>query len=70
MTQLALLTEIPAPYRIPLFNALAERIDLRVHFLRAHQPSRRYALHAEEMRFEVAGAPRYPLGRAGRDGWW
>jgi glycosyltransferase involved in cell wall biosynthesis len=52
LTRLALLTEIPAPYRIPLFNALAERVDLRVLFLRERHPDRRYDLHRDELRFE------------------
>lgn len=52
LTRLALLTEIPAPYRIPLFNALAERVDLRVLFLRERHPERRYDLHRDELRFE------------------
>lgn len=52
MTRLTLLTEIPAPYRIPLFNALAERLDLRVLFLRERHPARPYELHEEELRFE------------------
>jgi glycosyltransferase involved in cell wall biosynthesis len=52
VTRLALLTEIPAPYRIPLFNALDERVDLRVLFLRARHPDRRYELHRDEIRFE------------------
>jgi len=51
VTRVALLTEIPAPYRIPLFNALADRVDLRVLFLRERNPERPYALHAEEIRF-------------------
>jgi glycosyltransferase involved in cell wall biosynthesis len=50
--RVALLTEIPAPYRIPLFNALAERVDLRVLFLRAHHPDRPYDLHRHELRFD------------------
>jgi glycosyltransferase involved in cell wall biosynthesis len=49
--RVALLTEIPAPYRIPLFNALAERVDLTVVFLRERNPERPYELHAEELRF-------------------
>jgi glycosyltransferase involved in cell wall biosynthesis len=49
--KLALLTEIPAPYRIPLFNALVEKLELTVLFLRAHNPERPYALHEEEWRF-------------------
>ncbi|HKU59001.1 MAG TPA: glycosyltransferase family 4 protein [Gaiellaceae bacterium] len=52
MTRVVLLTEIPAPYRIPLFNALAERVDLRVLFLAARQPERLYQLHAEELRYD------------------
>jgi len=51
LTRVALLTEIPAPYRIPLFNALAKRVALRVLFLRARHPERHYELHGEEIRF-------------------
>ena len=40
--KLALLTEIPAPYRIPLFNALAERVDFRALFLSRRDPRRPY----------------------------
>lgn len=51
--RLALLTEIPAPYRIPLFNALSERVDLRVLFLAERDPRRGfYALHRDEWRFD------------------
>ncbi|MFN2628004.1 MAG: glycosyltransferase family 4 protein [Gaiellaceae bacterium] len=52
MTRISLLTEIPAPYRVPLFNALADRVDLTVLFLRARNPERPYRLHAAEFRFE------------------
>ena len=52
MTRLTLLTEIPAPYRIPLFNALADRVDLRVLFLQQRHPDRPYDLHREELRFD------------------
>jgi glycosyltransferase involved in cell wall biosynthesis len=52
VTRVTLLTEIPAPYRIPLFNALAERVDLRVLFLRERHPDRPYDLHRDELRFE------------------
>jgi glycosyltransferase involved in cell wall biosynthesis len=51
MTRVTLLTEIPAPYRLPLFNALAERVDLDVLFLRDRQPDRLYDAHVEERRF-------------------
>jgi len=49
--RVVLLTEIPAPYRIPLFNALAERVDLHVLFLAARNPDRPYRLHEDEIRF-------------------
>jgi glycosyltransferase involved in cell wall biosynthesis len=49
--RLVLLTEIPAPYRIPLFNALAEQTDLHVVFLRERNPERPYGLHRDEWRF-------------------
>lgn len=65
--RLALLTEIPAPYRIPLFNALAERVDLRVLFLAERDPRRPfYEAHADERRYDhrVLGGPR--LRRGGR----
>ena len=51
MKRLALLTEIPAPYRIPLFNALADRLDLTVLFLRERNPDRPYQLHDDEFLF-------------------
>lgn len=66
MTRLALLTEIPAPFRIPLFNALAERLDLGVTFLRSSQPTRRYRLHEDELRFEWNVLPGLGLGESSR----
>jgi glycosyltransferase involved in cell wall biosynthesis len=51
VTRVALLTEIPAPFRIPLFNALSDRLDLTVLFLRARNPERPYRMHAEEIHF-------------------
>ena len=51
--RLALLTEIPAPYRIPLFNALSQRVDLRVLFLAERDPRRGfYEPHRDEWRFD------------------
>jgi len=65
--RLALLTEIPAPYRIPLFNALAERVELRVLFLSRRDPRRGfYELHANEWRFDHRFLPGPQLRRAGR----
>lgn len=66
MARLALLTEIPAPFRIPLFNALAELVDLNVVFLRERQPSRRYELHEDELRFEWQVLPGFRLGSGSR----
>lgn len=65
--RLALVTEIPAPYRIPLFNALAERVELRVFFLAERDPRRTfYEQHKEEWRFghRVLGGAQ--LRRGGR----
>ena len=57
--RIALLTEIPAPYRIPLFNALAERdgVDLRVLFLAERDPRRQYPVYEEEFRFARSVLP-------------
>ena len=66
MTRVTLLTEIPAPYRIPLFNALAERVDLTVVFLRDRNPDRPYDLHADELHFERTTLPGLDLTVRGR----
>ena len=65
--KLALLTEIPAPYRIPLFNALAEQVELRVLFLAASDPRRPfYEAHAEERRYDHRVLGGLQLRRGGR----
>jgi glycosyltransferase involved in cell wall biosynthesis len=53
-TRICLLTEIPAPFRIPLFNALGAEpgIDLDVLFLAHRDPKRPYADHVDEFAFE------------------
>lgn len=63
--RVVLLTEIPAPYRIPLFNALAARVDLEVVFLAQRNPDRPYALHEAELRFRRQVLPRrdFTVGR-------
>jgi glycosyltransferase involved in cell wall biosynthesis len=66
VTRVALLTEIPAPYRIPLFNALAERVELTVLYLRERNPERPYDLHSDELRFRRAVLPGIDLTLAGR----
>lgn len=49
--KLAVVTEIAAPYRIPLFNALAERLSLEAVFLAEADPRRDYPFYREEFRF-------------------
>ncbi|MHB8643719.1 MAG: glycosyltransferase family 4 protein [Gaiellaceae bacterium] len=66
--RIALLTEIPAPYRIPLFNALAatKDVDLRVLFLSERDPRRQYPVYEEEFRFDrrvLSGAGAVARGR-------
>jgi glycosyltransferase involved in cell wall biosynthesis len=65
--RLALLTEIIAPYRIPVFNALAARddIDLQVIFLSENDPTlRQWPVYKKEIRFpyEVLPAWRQRVG--------
>ena len=52
--RIALLTEIPAPYRIPLFNALAASpgMNLRVLFLAQRDPRREYPVYDREFSFD------------------
>ena len=65
--RVALLTEIPAPYRIPLFNALADRIDFRALFLARADPRRPfYEPYRDEWRFDHGFLPGRGLRRAGR----
>jgi len=65
--KLALLTEIPAPYRIPLFNALAEQVDFRALFLARGDPRRPfYEPYRDEWRFDHRFLPGYGLRRGGR----
>jgi len=57
--RVALLTEIPAPFRIALWNALAATndIDLRVLLLSERDPRRTYDLHRSEWRFDARVLP-------------
>src|SRR4051812_18141634 len=66
--RIALLTEIPAPFRIPLFNALAARshVELEVMFLSDHDPRRTYRVYRDEFRFEQTVLPRVDLQARGR----
>ena len=51
--RIAILTEIPAPYRIPLFNALAahDGVELEILYLSTLDPVRPYPVYSEEFRF-------------------
>jgi glycosyltransferase involved in cell wall biosynthesis len=64
----ALLTEIPAPYRLPLFRALAreEGIELRVLYLARSDPRRSYEFPAAEAGFEWEVLPGRGAVRGGR----
>jgi glycosyltransferase involved in cell wall biosynthesis len=64
--KLALITEIPAPFRIPLWNALAKRVDLRVVLLAERDPRRTYDLHRDEWNFEASVLPGRDLRLGGR----
>src|SRR5690349_8758226 len=58
--RLVVLTEIIAPYRIPVFNALAARdeIDLHVIFLSKTDTSmRQWRIYEEEIRFSYEVLP-------------
>lgn len=48
-----LLTNIAAPYRLPLFDALGEHVDLTVYFCQSNSPNRRWRsdLESERVRF-------------------
>ena len=65
--RLVILTEIIAPYRIPVFNALAARteVDLHVIFLAETDPGlRQWEVYRDEIRFsyEVLKSYRHRLG--------
>ena len=65
--KLVVLSEIIAPYRIPVFNALAkhERIDLHVVSLAENDPVlRQWKVYGDEIRFshEVLPSRRLTLG--------
>ena len=58
--RLVILTEIISPYRIPLFNALAQHpeVDLHVIFLAETDPSlRQWQIYKEEIDFSCQVLP-------------
>lgn len=63
------MTEIPAPFRTPLFTALAAApdVELEVSFLAARDPRRpHYRIYPDEMRFRWRVLPGLELVRGGR----
>ncbi|MDX6509790.1 MAG: hypothetical protein QOG81_1542 [Gaiellaceae bacterium] len=66
--RIALLTEIPAPFRIPLFNALAELedVELQVLFLSRNDPRRNYPVYEAEFRFDWEVLPGRDLSVGGK----
>ena len=66
--RLVITTEIISPYRIPVFNALAEHpdVDLHVIFLAETDPSmRRWKVYKEEIRFSYEVLPHWRRRIAG-----
>jgi len=66
--KLVIITEIIAPYRIPVLNALAERpeIELEVVFLSENDPTlRQWKVYKDEIKFQyhVLPAWRQRVGR-------
>jgi glycosyltransferase involved in cell wall biosynthesis len=66
--RILLVTEIPAPFRIPLFNALAAEpeIELCVCFLAEHDPRRSYRVYRDEFAFDEVILPGWGARRRGR----
>ena len=62
--RIALLTEIPAPFRVPLFDALAAQpdVELRVFFLAANDPRRNYPRVEQHFRSEVLPSRDFSIG--------
>jgi glycosyltransferase involved in cell wall biosynthesis len=66
--RLLLLTEIPAPFRIPAFNALADThdVELAVVVISEHDPRRRYDVDASSFRFDYRVLHGRSVERRGR----
>ena len=66
--RLVVLTEIIAPYRIPVFNALAEREDVELHVIflsETDNSMRQWRVYADEIRFSYEVLPSW-RGRLGK----
>jgi glycosyltransferase involved in cell wall biosynthesis len=70
MKRLVILTEIISPYRIPLFNTLAQRNDIKLHviFLAETDPSlRQWQVYRREIRFSYRVLPSWRRRVAGHN---
>lgn len=68
-----IVTELPSPYRIPLFNVLHEKLDGRLHvFFLSERAGREWPVHRAEMRFPHEVLPGVALqpGGAGSRVWY
>lgn len=66
--RLVILTEIIAPYRIPVFNALAQRPEIELHiiFLSENDPTiRQWRVYKDEIRFQYEVLPSWRRRIAG-----
>lgn len=50
--KLCLITDIIAPYRIPMFNHLAKKSELKVIFLAENEKNRKWEVYREELKFD------------------
>ena len=66
--RLLIVTEIPAPFRVPLFNALAAEpdVELCVAFLSEHDPRRSYRVYRDEFAFRDVVLPGRSLHHGSR----
>ncbi len=63
--RLVLLTEIISPYRIPVFNALAQREDIELHVIflaETDSALRQWPVYKDEIRFSYQVLPSWRLG--------
>lgn len=62
--QTLVVTNTPAPYRLPVFEALGGQLPLTVYFCEGHDPDRMWqiALQSDRVQYEVGTVRRLPRG--------
>lgn len=55
MTKIALITNIPTPYRVPLYEKLAEKIDLTVYFTNVSKSDEKFKINDKRREWEISG---------------